>query len=134
MITGVCTAVGAVIGMFVMTLRARRVAARAEVGEAVFFRVGVSLPAEGRGYSLGRVRAGGEFRWTPRWSWTRVRELPADLRYVRARETTWREMLWLPAGALVIECESSAGPVRLWAPGEYAAHVVEMLRRASART
>ncbi|MFE6962982.1 hypothetical protein [Streptomyces sp. NPDC057696] len=84
---------------------------------------------EGDGY--GNVLAGGEFRWIPRWSWTRLRALPTDLRYIRAREMTFREMLWLPDRVLVIECESSVGPVRLWAHLEQAVQVVEMIRRAS---
>ncbi|MFB8268865.1 hypothetical protein ACFC96_19960 [Streptomyces sp. NPDC055955] len=127
------TAVGVLIGMVTGTLlaarRARRTAARAEAGEAVLLRVGANLPDEGRRYSLGRVPTGGEFRWMPRWSWTRLRVLPADLRYVRAREATYREMLRLPIGVLVIECESSAGPVRLWARREHAALIAEMIRR-----
>ncbi|MFB7758187.1 hypothetical protein ACFC18_52920 [Streptomyces sp. NPDC056121] len=130
------TAVGVLIGMVTGTLlaarRARRTAARAEAGEAVLLRVGANLPDEGRRYSLGRVPAGGEFRWMPRWSWTRLRVLPADLRHVRAREATYREMLRLPIGVLVIECESSAGPVRLWARREHAALIAEMIRRTGA--
>ena len=131
MITGFCTFVGMVIGTLLVARRARRTAARAEAGQSVFFQVGANLPGEGRRYSLGQVRAGGEFRWNPRWSWTRLRELPTDLRYIRAREATFREKLWLPAGALVIECESSAGPVRLWAHVEHVVHVVEMIRRTN---
>ncbi|WP_432165794.1 hypothetical protein [Streptomyces sp. bgisy031] len=130
------TAVGVLIGMVTGTLlaarRARRTAARAEAGEAVLLRVGANLPDEGRRYSLGRVPTGGEFRWMPRWSWTRLRVLPADLRYVRAREATYREMLRLPIGVLVIECESSAGPVRLWARREHAALIAEMIRSTGA--
>jgi hypothetical protein len=134
MITGVsaglCAFVGSVIGTILVARRARRIAARAEAGEAVFFQVGANLPEEGRRYSLGRVPAGSEFRWRPRWSWTRLRELPADLRFVRAREATFRETLWLlPPGALMIECESSAGPVRLWTRAEHVVHVVGMIRR-----
>ncbi|MCX5328368.1 hypothetical protein [Streptomyces sp. NBC_00140] len=110
----------------------RRTAARAAAGIAVSFPVGANLPDEGRRYSLGRVHTGREFRWEPRWSRTRLRELPTDLRYVRARETTLREMLWLPSSALVIECESSAGPVRLWAHSQQAVQVVEMIRRTGA--
>ncbi|WP_240654333.1 hypothetical protein [Streptomyces sp. AcE210] len=127
------TAVGIFVGMTIGALlaawRARRTAARAEEGEAVLFRVGANLPDEGRRYSLGRVVAGGEFRWIPRWSWTRLRKLPAGLRYVRAREATFREMLWLPNGVVVIECESSAGPVRLWARREHVVLIMEMIRR-----
>ncbi|MFG2275833.1 hypothetical protein ACGFNY_39480 [Streptomyces chartreusis] len=78
------------------------------------------------------MRAGSEFRWEPRRSWTRLRELPAGLRYVRARETTFWEFWFLPFGALVIECESSAGPVRLCVHAEQAVHVVEMIRRIGA--
>ena len=114
-----------------MARRARRKAVQTEAGEVVFFQVGANLPYEGRRYSPGRVRAGGEFRWKPRRSWTRLRELPTDLRYIRARQTTFREMLWLPTRPLVIECESSAGLVRLWAYPEQAVHVVQMIRRAS---
>ncbi|MFE4255597.1 hypothetical protein ACFRU3_40260 [Streptomyces sp. NPDC056910] len=131
MITGVCAFLGTVIGAFLMERRARRTAARAELGEAVLFPVGANLPDDGRRYSLGRGLAGGEFRWIPRWSWTRLRALPADLRYIRAREMTFREMLWLPDRVLVIECESSVGPVRLWAHPKQAVQVVEMIRRAS---
>ncbi|MFC5788054.1 MULTISPECIES: hypothetical protein [Streptomyces] len=127
--TAVCVFVGMVIGALLVARRARRTAARAEAGEAVLFRVGANLPDEGRRYSLGRVLAGGEFRWIPRWPWTRLRRLPADLRYVRAREATSREMLWLPIGVLVIECASAAGPVRLWARREHALLIVEMIRR-----
>ncbi|QKZ24560.1 hypothetical protein HUT05_01345 [Streptomyces chartreusis] len=131
MITGLCAFVGTVIGMFLVARRARRTAVQAEAGEEVLFQVGARLPEEGRRYSLGRVQAGGKFRWKPRWSWTRLRELPTDLRYIRARQTTLREMLWIPTRALVIECESSAGPVHLWAYPEQAVHVVEMIRRES---
>ncbi|MFE5105996.1 hypothetical protein [Streptomyces sp. NPDC056663] len=131
MIMGLGSFLVAVIGTFLMARRARRTAARAEAGEAVFFPVGANLPDEGRRYSLGRVLAGGEFRWIPRWSWTRLRELPADLRYIRAREMTFREMLWLPARVLVIECESSVGLVRLWVHPEQAVQVLEMIRRPS---
>ncbi|MFE6956470.1 hypothetical protein [Streptomyces sp. NPDC057696] len=127
--TAVCVFVGTVIGALLAARRARRTAARAEEGEAVLFRVGANLPDEGRRYSLGRVLTGGEFRWIPRWSWTRLRKLPADLRYVRAREASVREMLWLPSGVLVIECESSTGPVRLWARREHVVLIVEMIRR-----
>ncbi|MER5957224.1 hypothetical protein ACFC18_47820 [Streptomyces sp. NPDC056121] len=129
MSTAVCVFVGMVIGALLAAWRARRTAARAEAGEAVLFRVGANLPDEGRRYSLGRVLAGGEFRWIPRWSWTRLRRLPAELRYVRAREATFREMVWLPIGVLVIECESPAGPVRLWARREHVVLVAEMIRR-----
>lgn len=129
MITGVCAFAGMVIGTIVAARRARRTAARARAGEAVFFRAGANRPDQGRRYSPGRVRAGSEFRWEPRWSWTRLRELPTDLRYVRARETTFREFWWLPTGALVIECESSAGPVRLCVHAEQVVQVVEMIRR-----
>ncbi|MFB7166275.1 hypothetical protein [Streptomyces sp. NPDC056242] len=129
MSTAVCVFVGMVIGALLAAWRARRTAARAEAGEAVLFRVGANLPDEGRRYSLGRVLAGGEFRWIPRWSWTRLRRLPAELRYVRAREATFREMVWLPIGVLVIECESPAGPVRLWARREHVVLVAAMIRR-----
>lgn len=128
-ITGLWVFVGSVIGTILVARRARRTSARAEAGEAVFFQVGANLPAEGRQYSFGRVPAGSEFRWKPRWSWTRLRELPTDLRYVSAREASFREALLLPSGALVIECESSAGPVRLWVRAEHAARVVKMIRR-----
>ncbi|MET7451884.1 hypothetical protein ABZT03_08315 [Streptomyces sp. NPDC005574] len=132
MITGLCTSVGMVIGLLLAARRARRTAARAAAGEALFFQVGANLQAGGRRqYSLGRVQAGGDFRWQPRRSWTRLRELPADLSYIRAREATFGEGLWLPPRALVIECESSAGPVRLWARVEQATQVVEMIRRTS---
>ncbi|MCX5083104.1 hypothetical protein [Streptomyces sp. NBC_00401] len=129
MSTAVCVFVGMVIRALLAAWRARRTAARAEAREAVLFRVGANLPDEGRRYSLGRVLAGGEFRWIPRWSWTRLRRLPAELRYVRAREATFREMVWLPIGVLVIECESPAGPVRLWARREHVVLVAEMIRR-----
>lgn len=129
MMTGVMAFLGTVIGTMIATRRARRTAARAAAGEAVFFRVGANRPNQGRRYSPGRVQAGAEFRWEPRWSWTRLRELPTDLRYVRARDTTFREFWWLPTGALVIECASSAGPVRLCVHAEQVAHVVEMIRR-----
>jgi hypothetical protein len=131
MITVLCAFLGGVIGRLLVARRARRKAVQTEAGEVVFFQVGANLPYEGRRYSPGRVRAGGKFRWRPRWSWTRLRELPTDLRYIRARQTTFREMLWLPTRPLVIECESSAGLVRLWAYPEQAVHVVEMIRRAS---
>ncbi|MEU6915927.1 hypothetical protein [Streptomyces olindensis] len=75
------------------------------------------------------MRTGTEFHWEPRRPWTRLLELPPDLRYVRARPTTLREALWLPPGVLVIECESSTGPIRLWARVEQAAQVAEMIRR-----
>lgn len=129
MITGVCVFVGMVIGAMVVARRARRTAARARAGEAVFFRVGANRPDQGRRYSPGRVLAGSKFRWEPRWSWTLLRELPTDLRCVRARDTTFREFWWLPTGALVIECESSAGPVRLCVHAEQVVQVVEMIRR-----
>ncbi|MFJ9543046.1 hypothetical protein ACIRPX_38215 [Streptomyces sp. NPDC101225] len=132
MITGLCAFVGMVIGALLVARRARRTAARAAAGEAVFFHVGANLPAEGRRrYSLGRVQTGGEFRWKPSRPWTRLRELPADLRYIRAREANFRESLWLPPRALVIECESSAGLIQLWAREEQATHVVEMIQRTS---
>ncbi len=129
MITAACVCLGTVIGTILVSRRARRAAARAASGEAVFFQVGANRPDEGRRYSLGRMRTGTEFHWEPRRPWTRLRELPPDLRYVRTRHTTFREALWLPPGVLVIECESSAGPVRLWARVEQAAQVVEMIRR-----
>ncbi|MFF4275613.1 hypothetical protein [Streptomyces sp. NPDC001536] len=132
MSTAFCTLLGMVIGSIVVAWRVRRTAARAAAGVAVSFPVGANMPDEGRRYSLGRVQTGREFRWEPRWSRTRLRELPTDLRYVRARETTLREMLWLPSSALVIECESSAGPVRLWAHTQQAVQVVEMIRRTGA--
>lgn len=131
MVTGLCTLVGLFIGSLFLRRQAQRTAARVEAGEAPFFQVGANLPDKGRRYSLGLVQAGGEFRWKPRWSWTRLRELPTDLRYVRARKTTSRERLWLSPSLLVIECESSAGPVRLWARVEHVEHVVEMIRRTS---
>ncbi|WP_240653675.1 hypothetical protein [Streptomyces sp. AcE210] len=132
MIAGFCGALlGGVIGRLLLARRARRTATQAEAGEVVFFQVGANLPDEGRRYSLGRVRAGGRFQWKPRWSMTRLRELPADLRYIRARRATFRDVLWVPTRALVIECEGSGMPVRLWAYPEQAVHVVEMIRRAS---
>ncbi|WP_406371441.1 hypothetical protein OG788_15680 [Streptomyces sp. NBC_00647] len=132
MITGLCASlVGGVIGRLLLARRARRTATQTEAGQTVFFQVGANLPDEGPRYSLGQVRAGGRFQWKPRWSRTRLRELPKDLRYIRARRATLREMLWVPAKALVIECESSAVPVRLWAYPQQAVHVVEMIRRAS---
>jgi hypothetical protein len=128
-ITGLWTFVGMMIGSIVVARRVRRTAARAEAGEeAVFFLVGANLPDQGRRYSLGRVPAGSEFRWSPRWLWTRLRELPADLSYVCRREPAFRERLWLASDAVVIECDSSAGPVRLWAHAEHAVHVVRMIR------
>lgn len=130
MTAGVSVLFGVLIGTMVAAWRARRTAARAAAGEAVFFRVGANLPDKGRRYSLGRVQTASEFRWMPRHSWTRLRELPTGLRYVRTRETTFRESMRLPTGTLVIECESSAGPVRLWARKEQEVQVVEMLRRA----
>ena len=132
MITGVMAFLGTVIGAMIARRRARRAVARAAAGEAVFFRVGVNRPNQGRRYSPGRVPSGSEFRWEPRWSWTRLRELPTDLRYVRARDTTFREFWWLPTDALVIECESSAGPVRLCVHAEQVAQVVAMIRRTAA--
>lgn len=134
MTTAICVLFGMVIGTMLATRRARRTAARAEAGEAVLFHVGANLPDKGRRYSLGRVRTANEFRWEPRRSWTRLRELPADLRYVRTRETTLRESMWLPTSTLVIECESSAGPVRLWARKEQTAQVVEMIRRTGTQS
>ncbi|MFE1925389.1 hypothetical protein ACFW91_22810 [Streptomyces asoensis] len=130
MFTWLWVLVGTVIGTILVARRARRTAAQAEAGEAVFFQVGANLPDEGRRYSLGRVQAGSEFQWKPRWPWTRLREIPTDLNYVRAREATSREAWRLPTGVLVIECESSAGPVRLWTRPQYARHVVVMIRRA----
>jgi len=124
--------VGTLIGAMIAARRARRTVARAVAGEAVFFPVGVNRPGQGRRYSPGRVPAGSEFRWEPRWSWTRLRDLPSDLRYVRARDATFRELWWLPTGALVIECESSAGPVRLCVHAEQVVPVVEMIRRSDA--
>jgi hypothetical protein len=132
MSTAFSTCLGMVIGSIFVAWRVRRTAARAAAGITVSFPVGANLPGGGRRYSLGRVQTGREFRWEPRWSRARLRELPTDLRYVRARETTLREMLWLPSSALVIECESSAGPVRLWAYTRQAAQVVEMIRRTDA--
>jgi hypothetical protein len=132
MMTAVYVLVGFMIGTILVARRARRTAARAAAGEAVFFPVGANRPDEGRRYSVGRVQAGGEFRWEPRWPWTRLRELPTDLRYVRARHTTFGEVWWIPPGALVIECESSGGPVRLWARTQQAVQVVEMIRRTGA--
>jgi hypothetical protein len=134
MITGVITGlwvfVGSQIGRILVARRVRRTAARAEAEEAVVFPVGANLPDEGRRrYSLGQVPAGSEFRWKPRWSWTRLRELPTDLRYVCARDATFREKWWLPSDARVIECESPAGSVRLWVHAEHAVHVVKMIRR-----
>ncbi|MGW1728031.1 hypothetical protein ACWCQK_34640 [Streptomyces sp. NPDC002306] len=123
--------IGVKIGMMLIGRRARRTASRAEAGEAVFFQVGANLPDKERRYSLGQVQAGGEFEWKPRRSWTRLRELPTDLRYIRARDMTFRESLRLPPGARVIECESSVGPVHLCARVEYTEHVVEMIRRTS---
>ncbi|MHA5052209.1 hypothetical protein [Streptomyces sp. SD15] len=122
---------GVMIGMILLGRRARRTAARAEAGEAVFFQVRANLPDKGRRYSLGRVQAGGEFGWKPRRSWTRLRELPTDLRYIRARDMTFLESLRLPPDMRVIECESSLGPVRLCARIEYTEHIVEMIRRTS---
>ncbi|WP_231905641.1 hypothetical protein [Streptomyces davaonensis] len=119
------------IGTLIVARRARRTATRAAAGEAVFFQVSANRPNEGRRYSPGRVRSGGRFHWEPRWSWTRLRELPPDLHYVQARRPTLREMLWVSADALVIECESSTGPVRLCAHAAQAVPVVEMLRRTA---
>src|SRR4051812_40221314 len=97
-ITGLWVFVGSMIGTILVARRVRRTAARAEAGEAVFFPVGANLPDEGRRrYSLGQVPAGSGFQWKPRRSWTRLRELPTDLRYVCAREATFRERLWLPS-------------------------------------
>ncbi|MEU1535199.1 hypothetical protein [Streptomyces fagopyri] len=106
-----------------------RIAARVRAGEKGFLRVVANLPDKGWRYSLGLVRAEGEFRWEPRWSWTRLREIPTDLRYIRARVITSREKLWLSPSGLVIECESSAGPVLLWVHMVNVEHVVEMIRR-----
>ncbi|OQR60766.1 hypothetical protein B6E66_28615 [Streptomyces maremycinicus] len=75
------------------------------------------------------MRTGSEFRWQPRRPWIRLRELPADLRFVRARRATSRETWRIPFGALVIECESSRGPVRLWARPQQLAQVVELIGR-----
>lgn len=129
-ITGISVFVGATIGNIVAARRVRRTAARADAGETVIFQVGANLPDEGRRrYSLGQVPAGREFRWKPRRRWTRLRELPADLHYVCARDATFREKLWLPSDGRVIECESSAGSVRLWVHAEHEVHVAKMIRR-----
>ncbi|MEU0195038.1 hypothetical protein ABZ250_35310 [Streptomyces afghaniensis] len=133
MMTGVWGFVGVLIGTTLVAWRARRTAARAAAGQAVFFPVGANRPDEGGRYSLGRVQAGREFQWEPRRSRTRLRELSADLRYVRAWQTTFGEMWRLPVGVLVIECESSAGPVRLWTRAQQAEQVVEMIRCANAK-
>ncbi|WP_327350826.1 hypothetical protein [Streptomyces sp. NBC_01304] len=132
MITGLCVLGGVLMGSFIVAWRARRIAARAEAGKAATLQVGANRPDAGRRYSLGRVRSDQEFRWEPRWSWSRQRELPAELRYVRTRKLTAGEVWRLPAGVMLIECESAEGPVRLWVREAYAAHVAEMIRRAGA--
>ncbi|MER6062672.1 hypothetical protein ABT167_16040 [Streptomyces sp. NPDC001792] len=121
--------VGVSILIFLLAWLPRRMAARVLAGEAGFVRVMANLPAKGRRYSLGLVRAEGEFQWEPRWSWTRLRELPTDLRYTGARVITAREGLWLSPGGLVIECESSAGPVLLWVRAAHVEHIMELIRR-----
>lgn len=129
MITGLCSFLGAVIGTALMLRRQHRAAARADAGQAVLFPIGAKRPDASRRWNLGRTRANAEeFRWEPRWPWTRLRELPADLRFVRARHQTGREWLWLPTGALVIECESSDGPIWLWVMHMQVEHVVPMIR------
>ncbi|CAM5237418.1 hypothetical protein [Streptomyces chartreusis] len=132
MLTGFCALIGAVIGTIFVARRARQTAASAAAGKAVFFPVGATRPGDRRRYSLGRVQAGSAFQWEPRWSWTRLRALPTDLCYLCARPATFGEMWRIPIGTLVIECESSAGPVRLWAYPQQAVQVVEMIRRPGA--
>ena len=81
-------------------------------------------------WNIGRVQASAEeFRWEPRWPWTRLRKLPADLQCVRIRDMASREMLWIPADALVIECVSSDGPVWLWGMPVQVKYVIAMIRR-----
>ncbi|MGW2770752.1 hypothetical protein [Streptomyces sp. NPDC001275] len=125
----ICVVLGVLLGEAIRRWRSRRAMARARVGQAALFLIGAKRPDVGRRWSLGRVRADAEeFRWEPRWPWTRLREVPADLRFVRVRQQQGREWLWLPAGVSVIECESSDGPVWLWVMDTQMKHVVAMIR------
>lgn len=91
---GARSSLGAVIGTALMLRRQHRAAARADPGHAVLFPIGAKRPDASGRWNLGRTRANAEeFRWEPRWPWTRLRELPADLRSVRARHQTGREWL-----------------------------------------
>lgn len=102
---------------------------RGRAGESVWFPVGAKLPEKGRRWSVGRIRAGAErFRWEPRWRATRLRALPDDLRMVRTRQQEGGERWWLTPGAMVIECESSDGPVWLWVMPAQLDHVRAMIR------
>ncbi|WP_018535503.1 MULTISPECIES: hypothetical protein [unclassified Streptomyces] len=130
MFTGVCVGLGALTGTAIATWRARRAAARAEAGQAVHFAVGANRPQDGRKYSLGRVRSDRPFHWEPRWRWNRLRHLPDGLLVVQTREMTLKEMLWLPSGAVVLECSSDDGPVRLWVHRAQAEQVRSLVRRA----
>lgn len=94
MVTGICVLLGAVLAWVFVHRRARRAAERARAGQAVTFPVGAGLPEVSRRWSPGRVRADADaFRWEPRWPWTRLRELPAGLRFVRARPQQGLEFL-----------------------------------------
>ncbi|GED89285.1 hypothetical protein TNCT6_63700 [Streptomyces sp. 6-11-2] len=128
MVMGICVVLGVLLGEAIRRWRSRRAMERAKAGQAALFLIGAKRPNRGR-WSSGRVRADAEeFRWEPRWPWTRLREVPADLRFVRVRQQEGLEWLWLPAGVLVIECESSDGPVWLWVMHTQLEHVVAMIR------
>ncbi len=130
MFTGICAALGALLGVAFVRRRSQRAMNRAKAGQPVLFSVGAKRPDLGRRWSLGRVRSEvEEFRWEPRWSWTRLRELPADLRFFRVREPKGREWLWIPIDAFVIECESPEGPVWLWVMGAQWEHVAGTIRQ-----
>ncbi|PJM93165.1 hypothetical protein CG719_24250 [Streptomyces sp. CB01373] len=129
-IMGICFMLSVPLGEVIRRRRSRQALARARMGQATLFLVGAKRPDVGSLWSSGRVRADAEeFRWEPRWPWTRLREVPADLRVVRVRRQKGaQEALWLPAGVSVIECESSDGPVWLWVVDTQLAHVVRMIR------
>ncbi|MFJ4552888.1 hypothetical protein ACIP4X_27500 [Streptomyces sp. NPDC088817] len=131
-ITGICIMLGVLLGETIRRRRSRRALAQARMGQAVLIPIGAKRPNVSGRWSPGRVRADAEeFRREPRWPWTRLREIPADLRFVRVREQKGgRELLWLPAGVSVIECESSDGPVWLWAMDTQLEHVVAMVTSA----
>lgn len=130
MFSAICGALGVLLGTVVVRRRAKQAMARVNAGQPALFPIGAKRPDLSRRWNLGRTQASAEeFRWEPRWPWTRLRELPADLQCVRTREMTFREMLWLPDGALVIECESSDGPVWLWVMPVQVKHVIAMIRR-----
>jgi hypothetical protein len=125
----VCVAVGTCVGLGLRARRSRRVAARAEAGEAVSFLV-MARRGDRRGrFDVGRVRADVPFRWVPTRPWGRLRELPADLRNPRVSPSTSGETLWIQPGAVVIECDSAEGPVLLGVRPEHQGLVMSMIRR-----